>query len=162
VASEVPVSDRVPVKGERKRQVSSCFTYLVVNVKDMERSLSLYRDLLGMEVGFFDVEADGTRVAFVVPKGKRPMSGATMLELVTVPEDQPLDPAGFIIGIEVDWMAETTARLREAGYELGDPYTPPGEGYLNVDFVGPDGEVISLMEVDWAIAPFHKPLEVTV
>lgn len=141
--------------------MSSCFTYLVVNVKDMERSLSLYRDLLGFEVGYFDVEADGTQVAFVVPPGKRPMSEATMLELVTVPEDHPLNPDGFIIGIEVDSMAETTARLREAGYTLGEPYNPPGEGYLNVDFTGPDGEGISLMEVDWTIAPFHKPLDVT-
>lgn len=136
------------------------FTYLVVNVKDMERSLSLYRDLLGFEVNFFDVEADGTQVAFVVPKGKRPMSEATMLELVTVPEDQPLNPEGFIIGIEVDSMAETTAALREHGFTLGEPYSPPGVGYLNVDFKGPDGEGISLMEVDWAIAPFHKPLAV--
>lgn len=141
--------------------MSTCFTYLVVNVKDMERSLSLYRDLLEMEVGYFDVEADGTQVAFVVPKGKRPMSEATMLELVTVPEDHPLKPDGFIIGLEVDSMAETTTRLREAGYALGEPYNPPGEGYLNVDFTGPDGEGISLMEVDWTIAPFHKPLDVT-
>ncbi|MDR2347198.1 MAG: VOC family protein, partial [Bifidobacteriaceae bacterium] len=73
------------------------FTYLVVNVKDMARSLSLYRDILGLEVAYFDLEADGTEVAFVVPKGKRPMSEATMLELVTVPEDQPLHPEGFII-----------------------------------------------------------------
>lgn len=134
------------------------FTYLVVNVKDMERSLSLYRDLLGFEVGYFDVEADGTQVAFVVPKGKRPMSEATMLELVTVPKDQPLKPEGFVIGIEVDSMADTTERLRQHGYALGEPYTPPGEGYLNVDFKGPDGEAISLMEVDFTIAAFHKPL----
>jgi catechol 2,3-dioxygenase-like lactoylglutathione lyase family enzyme len=135
------------------------FTYLVVNVKDMERSLRLYRDLLGFEVGYFDTEADGTEVAFVVPKGKRPMSEATMLELVTVPKDQPLKPEGFVIGIEVDSMAQTTERLRQAGFALGEPYNPPGEGYLNVDFNGPDGEAISLMEVDFRIAPFHRPLD---
>lgn len=135
------------------------FTYLVVNVKDMERSLSLYRDLLGFEVGFFDVEADGTQVAFIVPKGKRPMSEATMLELVTIPRDQPLKHEGFVIGIEVDSMAETTERLRQHGYSLGEAYTPPGAGYLNVDFNGPDGEAISLMEVDFTIAQFHKPLD---
>ena len=131
------------------------FTYLVIFVKDMDASLALYRDLLGFEVGFEYSEDDGTQVAFVVEPGKVPMKEAAMLELVTVPAGTDVRPAGYIIGLEVDSMAERAALLEANGYQLCEPYSP-SPGYTNRDFKGPDGEEISLMEVDTAIAMFHK------
>lgn len=131
------------------------FSYLVVFVKDLDASLALYRDLLGFEVSHQYSEQDGTRVAFVVEKGKTPMKQASMLELVTTPGGADPQPHGYVIGLEVESLADTAELLERHGYILSEPYSP-APGYTNRDFKGPDGEDIGLMEVGSSIAQFHK------
>lgn len=134
------------------------FTYLVVFVRDIRATLGLYRDLLEFEVAFEYSEEDGTEVAFVVEPGKVPMRDAAMLEFVAPPGHES-NAQGFAIGVEVGSLPDKVRLLQENGYQVTDPYSP-APGYVNADFQGPDGETVSLMQVDVSVAQFHRQVAV--
>jgi len=128
------------------------FSYLLVFVRNMERSLAFYSGLLDLEIAYRTTEADGTEVAFLVEPGEIPMKEKAMIELVTVAAGEELRPSGFLIGLEVASLAPKSALLEEHGYQrVKGPYSPD-EGYLISEFKGPDGEDVGLMEksVEWS------------
>ena len=123
-------------------------SYFVVFVKDMEASLSFYRDLLGLEVAYRTTEADGSESAFVVEPGEVPMKRKAMIELVALPKGAAESPSSFIIGLEMESIADKAALLRERGYRVTKEPFSPDSGYLLTEFVGPNGEGIGLMQVE--------------
>jgi methylmalonyl-CoA epimerase len=96
--------------------------HVAVVVRDLEASLELYRDLLGLELEtVMDIPSDGVRIAFLVV-------GESKVELV-----EPIDPAtgvarflesrgeGFHhVCLEVSNLAEALTRLAIDGVELID------------------------------------------
>lgn len=127
-------------------------SYVVVWVRDIERSLSFYRDLLDLEVRFRYSENDGTEVVFLVEKGQVPMKTQAMIELVTLPAAEEARPAGFLLGLEVASLEEKSALLLAHGYALTRGPYAPDDAFLISEFKGPDGEDVGLMQVDWAHA----------
>lgn len=118
-------------------------SYVVLFVKDMEASLAVYRDAIGLEVNkrYMDGVDD---VAFLVEKGGTPMVDQPLLELVCNPK-KARDLSSVFLGFEVDSVSETAERMKKAGMKiLNDPYSP-GDGVTIITMSGPDNETIELM-----------------
>ncbi len=128
------------------------FSYAVLYVKDMDRSIAFYRDILGLTVERSYSEEDGKiRKTFMIEQGKEPMVDWPMIELVSGMEDKSTVQSGHLLGFEVKSLAKTTALLEERGYKPdADPFSP-APGYRMTEFTGPDGEWIEVMEIDPAI-----------
>lgn len=147
------------------------YHHMAVFVTDMERSLKLYRDLLGFEV-FFDGELPGrampaaTLDAIFRTEGARmhtvllrhPDSDDTFLELGQ-PLSPPVRPAedpdalryGAVgiseLGFAVDDVDAWFARVREAGYETQTDHVWEAPGFMrSFLFFDPDGVMVQLSE----------------
>ena len=135
------------------------FCHLVVGVTDMDRALSFYRGLLGMDVVFdqlisgeaFDAalhasrQQEGRVVGGVI--------GGLMIELLSLGGSKPAQAATRrgIAGIQnvslsVTDLDDTYRRIKEAGYE---PDQPPFEiGGVRMFFVkDPDGTPVEFIEL---------------
>ena len=119
-------------------------SYVVLFVKDMDATLAVYRDAIGLEVNqrYMDGEDD---VAFLVQKGAKPMVDDTLLEIVCSKEKAKGLPNVFL-GFEVSDLAEATERMKAAGQSvINEPYSPGPEVKI-ITMTGPDGETIELMQ----------------
>jgi catechol 2,3-dioxygenase-like lactoylglutathione lyase family enzyme len=135
------------------------FCHLVVGVTDMDRALSFYRGLLGMDVVFdqlisgeaFDAalhasrQHEGRVVGGVI--------GGLMVELLSLGGSKPAQAPTRrgIVGIQnvslsVTDLDDTYRRVTEAGYE---PDQPPFEiGGVRMFFVkDPDGTAVEFIEL---------------
>ena len=132
-----------------------------VSVADIERSLTFYRDLLGLEVTFdSDVrnhEGLEAVVAMHEVRGRVVWLGAgdgTMIELWQYdhPEGRPLpidycpaDRGVTHYALEVEDVHEVHRRIVEAGYTANaDPQDL--DLHLTTYVKGPDGEIIEILE----------------
>lgn len=132
-----------------------------ITVSDIEACLSLYRDLLGMEV-VFDMEYGGEKVEEVMAKkGVRfrvvhLRHREAVLELLQfyAPEKtsgntmtrHPIDPGYTHIAFLVEDVEGLTRILRSKGYEfLSPPVRTPSGRKVNY-FRAHDGVLIELME----------------
>ena len=119
-------------------------SYVVLFVKDMDATLAVYRDAIGLEVNqrYMDGEDD---VAFLVQKGAKPMVDDTLLEIVCSKEKAKGLPNVFL-GFEVSDLAEATERMKAAGQSvINEPYSPGPEVKI-ITMTGPDGETLELMQ----------------
>ena len=119
-------------------------SYVVLFVKDMDATLAVYRDAIGLEVNqrYMDGEDD---VAFLVQKGAKPMVDDTLLEIVCSKEKAKGLPNVFL-GFEVSDLAEATERMKAAGQSvINEPYSPGPEVKI-ITMTGPVGETIELMQ----------------
>lgn len=122
------------------------FSYLLVFIEDIDKSLKLYRDILGFEVERRYMEEDGTEAAFIVEKGEVAMRNKAMIELVTIPRGHKPTPSGFLIGVQVHSLDEMTVKMMDNGYaKILGPYSPAPSFFIS-HFKGPDGEEIGLMQ----------------
>jgi methylmalonyl-CoA/ethylmalonyl-CoA epimerase len=125
--------------------------HIGVAVKDLDKALSLYRDVLGMEIGGMDeVPAQKVRLAFV------PV-GDTRLELLE-PTQEDSNIAKFIasrgegvhhIALEVDDIQAALARLKEKGVRLINPEPVPGAHNTRIAFLHPketNGVLLELVQ----------------
>ncbi|WP_059015956.1 VOC family protein [Mycobacterium sp. M26] len=141
------------------------FSHLVVGVTDMDRALTFYRELLGMEVVFdqtmsgepFDAAIGGAsgNQGHVVGG----LVGGVMLELLSL-GDQPRPPRRSIVGnqnisLSVTDLDQTYRRVCAAGFEPDQaPFDIAG---VRMFFVkDPDGTAVEFIEFP---APARTSLE---
>ena len=135
------------------------FCHLVVGVTDMDRALSFYRGLLGMDAVFdrlisgesFDAALHASRQQEGRVVGG--LIGGLMIELLSLGGDKPVETSKRrgIVGIQnvslsVTDLDDTYHRIIEAGYE---PDQQPFEiGGVRMFFVkDPDGTPVEFIEL---------------
>ncbi len=124
------------------------FSYVVLYVSDMEKSVQFYRDIIGLECERRYTEEDGVETAFMVQPGMRPMVDQPMIELVSGMPNMPTAQSGELFGFTIDSMERVSKLLKEGGYPLvKGPYSPDSNCII-CEYRGPDGERIGVMEMD--------------
>jgi lactoylglutathione lyase len=127
------------------------FSYVVLYVSDMDKSVSFYRDIIGLECERRYVEEDGVETAFMVTPGAQPMFGQPMIELVSGMPNMPTAQSGELFGFTVDDLEKTVQRLNEGSYPLlKGPYSPDPSCTI-YEYRGPDGERIGVMNMKGAL-----------
>lgn len=115
------------------------FAFITIYVRDMQKSLAFYRDLLGLEVLRGQPTADGELVFLGVP-------GQPTIELIYAPAFAGNTYTGFSVGFEVDSLDSASAMLTDAGYPLKRGPISPSPKVAFSFFEGPNGEEIQLIE----------------
>ncbi len=124
------------------------FSYVVLYVSNMERSVSFYRDIIGLECERRYVEDDGVETAFMVTPGKKPMAEQPMVELVCGMPNMPTAQSGELFGFTVDDLDKTVKMLNDGGYKhLKGPYSPDSAVTI-YEYRGPDGERVGVMSME--------------
>lgn len=120
-------------------------SYVVLFVKDMEKTLAIYRDAIGLDVNTRYTTESDEDVVFLVEKGKEPMLDDTLLEIVCHP-DKAKELSSVFLGFEVKNLEESIERMKKAGsIVINEPYSPD-PGVKIVTMSGSDGETIELMQ----------------
>lgn len=114
------------------------YVHTTCYVSDLERSLSFYRDLLGLPV-LRRMQAGDAEIAFLGESGK------PAIELICRGGKVP-PPGGFSIGFRVNSLDEATRRLERAGYPLLRGPVMPGPAIRFSFFRDPDGIEVQLLE----------------
>lgn len=115
-----------------------------IMVRDLNRSISFYTDVLGMElVGTLDHNTPGIRLAFLAYPGQN-----AQIELIEGYADQlPDEGQVHHVAITVDDIEAEVARLRERGVKfLDEAITTLRNGARYIFFAGPDGERLELFQ----------------
>lgn len=112
-----------------------CGIYEVaIRVRDLARSETFYRDVLGLEVGIRD---DARKWLFLRAGGE-----AGMLVLQETPGDWPRQHFAFTVAEEE--IDRSVAILREKGVAVGDPVVHDWMPAKSVYFADPDGNDLEL------------------
>lgn len=120
-------------------------SYVVLFAKDMEKTLAVYVDAIGLEMNQRYTTQDGEDVAFLVEKGGIPMVDQPLLEIVVHP-DKAKELSSVFLGFEVKDLNASIEKMKTAGMTvIHEPYSP-GDGVTIVTMSGPDGETIELMQ----------------
>jgi predicted enzyme related to lactoylglutathione lyase len=111
---------------------------LLCPVRDMDRAVAFYRDCLGLVPGFVsspwsEFDLGGVRLGLHPPFSGGP-SGT-----------------GWIVGIQVNDIAECRARLAAAGYPTDAAYHDIPGGVV-LDFRDPDGNALQAMQPGITVA----------
>ena len=121
-------------------------SYMVLYVKDMDKSLALYKDVLGLEMTTRYPTETGGEAAFLVEPGFKPMIDQPLLELVVDPAGNHNAPAAFLLGFEVKDLAAASSAVEKLGLKkLKGPYSPDNSVQIST-FSGPDRELFELMQ----------------
>ncbi|MBI2886480.1 MAG: VOC family protein [Chloroflexi bacterium] len=129
--------------------------HVCIAVEDLEKELSFYRDVLGLQATLDYTAPDGTRMVLLAPPG--PITpGGYALELLRFPQRRPLPEdhnAPAWLGFKhaaflVDDLDELYQRLKARGVEVrGEPRSPQ-EGIPRVlNLLDPEGNRLELVEV---------------
>lgn len=116
------------------------FCWVTINVTDMERSLSFYRDILGLEVGRKMNPAPGLEIIFLG-------SGETQVELICDKKAGGITVGKDIsLGFEVDSLDKFNEVLKNKDIPVhSGPFQPnPFIKFLYI--LDPDGVKIQLVE----------------
>lgn len=115
------------------------FVWTTIKVKDLDRSLAFYHDLLGLPIQE-RFGPPGHEIAMLGPEN------GTHLELLTSPAPLPDVPApGLSLGFQPEDMPAMLAALEKAGVTIPAPMSPNPS--LQFYFVhDPDGYVVQLVE----------------
>ncbi len=128
------------------------FSHLCVSVRDLERSLSLYRDVMGFEVLMQrDKEIPGLGLLHVVALG----SPSGNMELVSIEgaQNRPVDAerkGKWHFSIKVENIEEAIDMLVDMGYDVRKDRIDTDTNWIggctvkSVHFTGPDGEALEL------------------
>lgn len=114
------------------------FSFLTVQVADMEASLAFYRDLLGMAVARRFSPMPGMDIVFLGREGLQ-------LELICREGEKKEAGDNFSLGFAVDDLDAETARLTAAGAVCG-PIVQPAPGTRMSFCNDPDGNAVELIE----------------
>jgi catechol 2,3-dioxygenase-like lactoylglutathione lyase family enzyme len=121
-------------------------SYVVLFVKDIDASLSLYQNVLGLELKQRYTTEDGGEAAFLVEKGFTPMVDQPLLELVVDKSGKNDSPRGCLLGFEVASLDKATMMMNQKGFKkLHGPYSPEPSVKIST-FEGPDNEIVELMQ----------------
>jgi lactoylglutathione lyase len=112
------------------------FVHITLPVRDLEKSLSFYRDLLGLAIVRRAPGPNGP--VFLGEEGK------PVVELIGGQESPVF--SGFSVGFAVDSLEEATQKMENAGYKkLRGPISPNPAVRFSF-FPDPDGVEIQLLE----------------
>lgn len=114
------------------------FSFLTIQVNDMEASLAFYRDLLGMAVNRRFPPMPGMDIVFLGREGLQ-------LELICREGEKKEAGDNFSLGFAVDDLDTETARLAAAGVVCG-PAVQPAPGVRMSFCNDPDGNAVELIE----------------
>ncbi len=120
-------------------------SYIVLFSKDMDATLAVYSEAIGLEVNERYRTESGEDVAFLVERGGTPMVDQPLLEIVCHP-DKAKDLSGIFLGFEVKNLEEIAEKMKKAGMKvINEPYSP-SPGVKIITMTGPDNETIELMQ----------------
>ncbi|MDR3122634.1 MAG: VOC family protein [Treponema sp.] len=115
------------------------YTHITVQVSDLDKSLSFYQGLLGLNLVRRGPAGDG-ELAFLGEAGR------PNIELLCRPEETKQAHSGFSLGFQVESLKEGTAKLEQAGYPLVRGPVSPSPAVTFSFFHDPDGVEIQLVE----------------
>jgi lactoylglutathione lyase len=115
------------------------FTWCTITVKDMEKSLAFYRDIVGLPVVRRLSGGLGPEIAFLG-------AGETKVELIHDTGQAADHPKGISLGFAVESLDAMIAFLEEQGIPIaGGPYQP--SPHIRFIFVkDPDGVTVQFAE----------------
>lgn len=130
-------------------------------VADYEKSLTVYRDILGFSVNYinqsasdsysypvFNIppEAKATFVALDSPTQERTFA---LTEITGIDLPKPIGPRMSVSVIKVDDLKNTMVQMKDLGLEILDPITDTTDGitYVEQGFVDFDGHLILLYQI---------------
>ena len=113
------------------------FGHITVPVKDLDKSLAFYQDLLGLELQRRSPAWDGRELAFLgIP-------GQPQIELIS---GESAIYSGFSIAFVVESLRESTEKMEKAGYPCIRGPLSPNPTVAFSFFHDPDGVEIQLLE----------------
>jgi lactoylglutathione lyase len=116
--------------------------YVILFVRDLERSVAFYRDVIGLP---FRLQGDGY-VEFATQGAKFGLYDRNRLEELTGQDPEPPDrPGGEVVLLVEDVDAEA-ARLGAAGAAILSGPVDRAWGHRTVHVLDPDGFVVELAE----------------
>lgn len=122
-------------------------SYIVLYVKNVERSLMLYQNILGFEIERRYSEDNGSDVVWLVEKGEKPFESKVLIELVAPITSPDKDYSNLLIGFQVESLQQQTVKMQDYGFNLlRGPYSPADSVHI-CTFSGPDGEIVELMQL---------------
>lgn len=138
------------------------FNHVGVSVSNLEQSIAFYRDLFGLSVMAEPFPFGGEQFSQIMDlpdvSGRMCVigNGSVQLELFefgnpspeTQPADRPVSDRGYThFGFEVDDIAETYDRLKQAGVRIHSPVITFMGGSMKAIYArDPDGNVFEVLE----------------
>ena len=122
--------------------MSTGIHHVAVRVSELEHSIAFYERHFDLRIASRDTLASGARIAFLAHA-----AGGAQLELIAGLDDHhPGDGLVHHVAFRVEDVADTFARLRDAGVELIDdaPQTL-ANGRRLFSCRGPDGERVQVV-----------------
>ncbi len=116
------------------------FAFVTIYVKDMDKSISFYNGLLGLEITMRRLTGDGGEMAMLGG------AGSSQVELLYVPQAPAADYSGFSVGIEVADLDEAAAFLAREGYPIQRGPASPAPDVRFAFIQDPNGVEIELIE----------------
>lgn len=129
-------------------------------VADMDRALSVYRDILGFEVDFLLDALDVAPEMFGLPldtkmrmaflsEGRGAFGSLALSEAtgMTLPRRDPPWPAAIIIELQEGRLARSIEQLRGTGLQVGNAYHLDNPTRTDISFTDHDGHRIVLFEL---------------
>jgi lactoylglutathione lyase len=118
------------------------FLHTRLKVRDMERTIGFYTSQLGFRLRDRSTSPRGSQLAFLAMEGT-----PTELELAFLPWDPDfkLDEDIFHIAFEVENMAATLERMRQAGVTITEEASPRSNGGYMAFIEDPNGYEIELL-----------------
>ena len=118
------------------------FLHTRLKVRDMERTIAFYTTQLGFKVRDRSTSPRGTQLTFLAMEGT-----PTELELAFLPWDPDfkLDEDIFHLAFEVDEMAPTLDRMRQAGVKVTEEPSERSAGGYMAFIEDPNGYEIELL-----------------
>ncbi|HSK08817.1 MAG TPA: VOC family protein [Vicinamibacterales bacterium] len=110
-------------------------SHVLLAVRDIDRSLSFYRDVLGLEVAFASGEFVFLRAGSVT---------LGLRHAPDLPSRRAEDPVGVELVFAVDEIHAAHERLRSRGVGFRVPPRVVAGGQWAADFRDPDGHVLSI------------------
>ncbi|MEL6686079.1 MAG: VOC family protein [Pseudomonadota bacterium] len=161
------IIDEAPPELKQTEKITQ-FTYPHVKrpnllVADLERSLEIYRDIIGFEaapIGTSALDSYSYPVFAIPPEGRMRFTylgeamedrvfGLTEVSNVDLPRPADRTPYMSTVVIGVNGIQEIMEKLRALGLEMTEPRVSGGTEFIftEVSFVDPDGHMIVLYEV---------------
>ena len=115
------------------------FCWCTISVKDLEKSLKFYQDIVGLPLNGRFAPAPGMEICFLG-------EGETKVELIRGPGCVPGGAQGVSLGFEVESVDEMIAVIKEKGLSVDSGPFQPGPRIKFFFVKDPDGVSVQFVE----------------